>query len=284
MTRSATWETVAAAATAKCAEIGSALLFVDTLSAFARLGGDDENSSGKAAEAMAPLQLAAARGLAVLVLRHDRKSGGDVGESARGSSAFGGATDIILALRRGEGNSRPTLRVLHGLSRFDETPKTLMIELTDSGYVALGSETAVAAREARITILDNAPHTAEHALTEQELLDRAGVKRSTAKPALAELVAAGVLRQIGEGKRGDPRRYWRSSGPRIHSDETSPLIDPTESISTETVDGESPPSDGRPRPSSAACWSSEHRGGEAATRMPGHTWRRSCYGNGSAMA
>ena len=120
------------------------LLVVDTLSTWARLGGDDENSSGKAAEAMAPLQLAAATGIAVLVLRHDRKSGGDVGDSARGSSAFGGAVDIILALRRGEGNSRPTIRALHGLSRFDETPATLMIELTDSGYVALGSQTAVA--------------------------------------------------------------------------------------------------------------------------------------------
>jgi AAA domain len=107
------WEVVAAAAIAKCEEIGAHLLVVDTLGAFARIKDEGENSSGAAAEAMAPLQMAAARGLAIIVLRHDRKSGGDVGESARGSSAFGGAADIILALRRGEGNSRPTIRALH---------------------------------------------------------------------------------------------------------------------------------------------------------------------------
>jgi hypothetical protein len=224
------WADVAAAAVAKCHEIGAELIVVDTLSAFARLGGDDENSSGKAAEAMAPLQIAAGTGLAVLVLRHDRKSGGDVGESARGSSAFGGAVDIILALRRGEGASRPTVRALHGLSRFDETPTQLMIELTDAGYVALGTQTAVAAKEARIAILDNAPQTLEHALTEQELLDRAEVKRSTARPALAELVANGALQTVGEGKRGDPKRYWRADGPRNLSDGTT-------GVSTESFSG-----------------------------------------------
>ena len=39
----------------------------------------------------------------------------------------------FLALRRGEGAQRPTIRALHGLSRYDETPSTLMIELTPSG-------------------------------------------------------------------------------------------------------------------------------------------------------
>jgi len=225
------WEVVAAAAVAKCEQIGAQLLVVDTLSAFARLADDNENSSGKASEAMAPLQLAAARGLAVLVLRHDRKSGGDVGESARGSSAFGGAADIILALRRGEGAQRPTIRALHGLSRFDETPTTLMIELTSTGYVALGTESAVAAKEARIAILDSAPQSEEHAVTEQDLYERAGaVKRSTARPALLELVTSGALRQVGEGKKGDPKRYWRANGPKIHSVET-PVVS-TESILT----------------------------------------------------
>lgn len=236
------WEIVAAAAVAKCAEIGAQLLVVDTLGAFARIKDEGENSSGAAAEAMAPLQVAAANGLAIIVLRHDRKSGGDVGESARGSSAFGGAADIILALRRGEGNSRPTIRALHGLSRFDETPQTLMIELTAAGYVALGTEGAVAAKEARIAILDAAPQSEEHAVTEQDLYERAGaVKRSTARPALVELVANGALEVVGEGKKGDPRRYWRRTGPQIHRVETPVVTTESFLTASPTVGGPDAP-------------------------------------------
>ena len=49
---------------------------------------------------MKPLQLAAADGLGVVVGRHERKSGGDIGDSARGSSAFGGAVDTIITISR----------------------------------------------------------------------------------------------------------------------------------------------------------------------------------------
>lgn len=48
--------------------------------------GDSENNAGDALAAMLPLQEAAGNGIAVIVLRHDRKSGGLVGESARESS------------------------------------------------------------------------------------------------------------------------------------------------------------------------------------------------------
>jgi hypothetical protein len=70
-------------------------LVFDTLSGLARLSGDSENNAGVATETMAPLQDAAAEGFAVLVPRHERKSGGTIGESARGSSAFGGSVDVM---------------------------------------------------------------------------------------------------------------------------------------------------------------------------------------------
>lgn len=53
---------------------------------------------------MAPLQDAAHAGLTVIVCRHERKGGGDVGDSGRGSSATWGDVDIILQLRRPEGH------------------------------------------------------------------------------------------------------------------------------------------------------------------------------------
>jgi hypothetical protein len=39
---------------------------------------------------------------------------------------------------------------------YEVTPSTLMIELTATGYVALGTQSAVAVREARIALLDAA--------------------------------------------------------------------------------------------------------------------------------
>jgi AAA domain len=90
------WPEVAKAAADKAVEFGAEVLVVDTLlGQFAGIRGDSENSSGAAQEVMQPLQEAAARGLAVVITRHERKGGGEVGESARGSSAFGGAVDII---------------------------------------------------------------------------------------------------------------------------------------------------------------------------------------------
>ncbi len=45
-------------------------------------------------EALAPIQAIAGLGIGVILSRHERKSGGDVGDSGRGSSAWGGPTAI----------------------------------------------------------------------------------------------------------------------------------------------------------------------------------------------
>ncbi len=211
-TRGMDWTDAARAATDKAIEFGAGLLIVDTLGQFAGIRGDAENSAGAAQEAMRPLQEAAARGLAVVLTRHERKGGGEVGESGRGSSAFGGAVDIILSIRRGEGNVRPTVRVIESLSRFDETPDKLVIELTEQGYVSLGDATAFAEDEAESAILETLPSKPENAITTAEVLDKLNekdVKRTVATGALAKLSDAGTVYRIGEGKRGNPYRYYK---------------------------------------------------------------------------
>jgi hypothetical protein len=137
---------------------------VDTLSQFAGLTGDKENNAGDALEAIQPLQEAAAEGIGVVLTRHERKSGGDVGDSGRGSSAFAGAVDIVLSLRKPEGNSKKTLRVLHALSRFSETPAELLIELRENTYVALGEPHEAALREAKDSIIAIAPKSEPEAV------------------------------------------------------------------------------------------------------------------------
>src|SRR5207302_5356744 len=98
------WPKVAAAAIEECQRRGARALVVDTLGQWAGIRGEGENSAGDALEAVRPLQEAASlHGIAVLIIRHARKGGGEVGDDGRGSSAFAGAVDIVVSLRRPEG-------------------------------------------------------------------------------------------------------------------------------------------------------------------------------------
>lgn len=84
------WAVVAASAAEESKRLNAKLLIVDTLAQFAGLLGDSENDSGAVLEAVRPLQEIAGKGVAVLILYHDRKSGGEVGDATRGSSALPG--------------------------------------------------------------------------------------------------------------------------------------------------------------------------------------------------
>ena len=206
--RETPWPVVAAGAMAECKRVGAVLLVVDTLPQFAGLKGDSENNSGDALAAMLPLQRAAAEGIGIILIRHERKSGGDVGDSGRGSSAFAGAVDIVLSLRRPEGNSKKTLRVLQALSRFSDTPPELLVELTDKGYISLGEPHEAAVKEAKDSILAIVPKSETEAVDLKELIESAKVPRATAQRAVKELAEAGALNRVGEGKRGSSFRYF----------------------------------------------------------------------------
>ncbi len=202
------WREVVREAVEECKRRGPELLVIDTLPQFAKLQGDAENQSGDALAAMEPLQEAAANGLGVIMIRHERKGGGEVGDSGRGSSAFAGAVDVVLSLRRPEGANRKTLRLLQALSRFSETPDELVIELTKEGYVSLGSARDVAVNEAKNAILAAVPRATVDAITLSDLVKLAKIKRATAQRAIDDLLAEGRLHQTGRGKKGDPFRYY----------------------------------------------------------------------------
>jgi hypothetical protein len=200
------------AAVAKCKAVGAGVLVIDTISQFAGMRGDAENNSGDALEAIEPLQMAAAQGLAILVPRHERKGGGEVGESGRGSSAFSGAVDIVVAIRRGEGQTKPNVRVLHTLSRFTETPETLVMELTDAGYVALGTAGTVAILEAERALLDRLPAGETAAVGLDDALEgqTPRISRTIAQTAVKNLMSLNQVQRIGKGKKGDGYRYFRT--------------------------------------------------------------------------
>lgn len=202
------WPDVCTLARDEARRIGAGLVVVDTLPQFS--GTRDENDSTEALKAMEPLQrLAGTDDLAVLSMRHDRKSAGDVGDSARGSSAYAGVVDIVLRIRRGEGKTRETIRIIDGLSRFDETPDSFVTELTNNGYEPRGTVADVSYQEAKTAIWRSCPTSEGDAIDRKELCSLAEVSGTTGHRAIEYYVEQGIIRRLGEGRRGDPYLYWR---------------------------------------------------------------------------
>jgi hypothetical protein len=201
------WPEVVGAIAADAKRDGYGVVIFDTLAKLA--GIREENSSGEGSAAMTPCQDAAHDGLCVIVARHDRKSGGEVGESGRGTSAISGDVDVILQLRRPEGNQPASRRVIESLSRYSETPEKVVVELTDEGYVLLGEAEAVALADGvRIVSAHlGGEFEQKESWTTDELVEATELTRATVQRALRELRYRGEVVESGRGVRGDPHRY-----------------------------------------------------------------------------
>jgi hypothetical protein len=220
-----------------CAEAkarGAGLIVIDVISRWCNAGGIEENTTEFANKAMPPMKAAVADGLTVVYLRHDRKGGGEVGESGRGTSQIGGDADQLLQLTRPTGgNARATVRVLSAVGRFmDDTPEQLTIELDQERgeYRSLGDAAAFARSQAMQTVVTVLPTTPEGAIPTNTVLERAlvaGCNRTHVYDALGTLTEAGTIKRIGKGRKGDPHRYYKpeefvsSDPPSYGSDESN---------------------------------------------------------------
>lgn len=201
------WPELVAAAVSECARVGSPLMVVDTLPGLALLGAEAENDAGAAAAAVGPLRDAADGGLAVLGTRHARKAGGAVGEAGRGSSAFAGAADTLMLLRRIEGGP-PEARRITTVSRFEGLPPELDCELVEGRWRTLGTPGQHAFTGQRLAVLEALADGAE--LTAEKVASAVpGLSPRRAREHLEELVAKGQILAAGAGKKGDPRRFRR---------------------------------------------------------------------------
>jgi replicative DNA helicase len=204
-----TWSDVASRVLKHCKETEAKLVVVDTLSQFAGIAGDSENDAGAALAAMLPLQKLAAEGIAVIMVRHARKSGGDVEDAGRGSSAFDGAADLILSIRKPDGNQPENRRLLTSSGRYSgETLNNLLIEMSESGFTAIGSQQETVLNDAKDTIIEMAPRSEADAATFADLAEATKIAKITVQRAAEELVLSGKLQRTGKGKRGSPFIHW----------------------------------------------------------------------------
>ena len=153
----ATWEEVIQSVRKEAIAFGAGLLFVDTLFNWTevdeREGGT--NSASTALKSMRPLQLATGDGLAVVVLRHDRKSGGGIADSAGGSTQYTGASDIVLHI--GRVNANKTIREIKMVGRLG-LPDDIYVDYQDGQYF-ITDITAVALHQGLQAVLDLEPFT-----------------------------------------------------------------------------------------------------------------------------
>jgi hypothetical protein len=111
-------------------------LIFDCWHTIARL--EDENDASEVHRLGNPtMDLAARRGVALPLSRHDRKSGGEVGVSGRSSIALSGLVDSIIHMTRIP--STVNQRKIEMLSRIPTLNGERIIELTDSGYTCFGN-------------------------------------------------------------------------------------------------------------------------------------------------
>ncbi len=196
------WPAVMQMTRDKAREVSAIAMVIDTLPRFAGLSGDDENSSGAALAAMDHVLFAAGDGLAVIVSRHDRRAGGEVGESGRGSTAFTGAVDIVLHISRLGGEGRDKIRQLDGIGRFEGIPDRLVIELGDSGYVVRGSVIDLKTAEAKAQLLAALPTERGDAIglpklwAEEGPLHGLDIHPNTFRLAAKQLEAAQILEKV----------------------------------------------------------------------------------------
>jgi hypothetical protein len=205
------WPDTIRQAVGYCKQHNLGLLVVDVLDKWAPLGRDDENSAGATVEALLPLLQAAGQRLAVLIVTHQRKSGGQYGEAVRGSNALTGTVDVIVELERLPGQSADGSRVLRSVSRFAGTPDEVVAVLEGDTYTYAGDTAAARAAGDRAAILDALDP--ETAMTAAEVAEAAGLAERDARRHLDQMLLEGVACRAGRGVKGDPYSFRQAHFP-----------------------------------------------------------------------
>lgn len=181
------------------------LVVVDTLSAFWSVW--KENEASEVQNALISLNHLKNKNIAILLIHHIRKSGGDEGAGTRGSGAIGAFVDIIVEFKRTEAtNVNNTSRVLRCFSRFEETPDELVIELIEGKYIPRGTSQDVS-KQKRIQYVIQILQESSVPLTTKELLEDWDVEEYGSKPTsrsvnnyLPALLRDGLIVITGEKK------------------------------------------------------------------------------------
>lgn len=178
----------------------------------------EENDASQVEEALMPLWAITNTGAALFLVHHTRKAGGGEFTGSRGSGGLPAFCETLIEFRRADDqNTKDPKRVLNAKGRYRETPDKRLIELTPAGYVSHGDpdDTAVrvvfSGKNWKEKVCEFLP-TTEPGMTAADIqakLGDKGVRKADLVAWLEARVEDGEFYTAGEGKKGDPKRWWK---------------------------------------------------------------------------
>jgi hypothetical protein len=219
------WHAFISSVAAAAKEHAFDLVIFDTLSKLWCVR--EENDANQVEDALMPLWAITngpekgGAGAALLLVHHMRKSDGTEFTGGRGSGGLPAFAETLVELRRYDRNDkRDHRRVLTGAGRFRETPDELVVELTAAGFIPLGTKADVGGDDpekaekplgewAVGALPDSAPGlTVDEVNAAVRKVRGKGVGNKKLTDELNRLYEAGEADRSGEGKAGDPFRYF----------------------------------------------------------------------------
>jgi hypothetical protein len=209
-----TWAQLVASAVERAKALGAVLLVIDTFAYWAQLAPEREQDAGATGDAIGKLIGATAAGIAVVLVHHQRKGGGEEGEGLRGSGAIAGSCDMILEVERMEGEVPKTHRQIVALGRWPQTPDVLIVDWDQ----ATGSWRVIGEADSRH---ESGPKMWAARLEEcvirnpgatiTDLEELLGSVRKEWNQTLQNLLREGKIERLGLGRKGAPYRHYPAS-------------------------------------------------------------------------
>ncbi len=177
------------------------LVIIDPLFRFVRIG--DGNDYVQTTRALEPLLgLARDTGTHILATHHTRKGAGVGGEELLGSTALFGAVDTLVSLNRKE-----KYRTIRTIQRYGQDVLETIIELDETGWVH-AKETRTEADQQRVSeVIIHFLRNRSEAMEDEIVKGVVGATKLVRKT-LRALLDDGRVSRIGEGKKGNPYKYF----------------------------------------------------------------------------
>jgi hypothetical protein len=225
------WALLIYAAITEAKRLDACLLVIDSYAFWAQLAEGQENDASVNQAMLAALVHATNAGLAVILVHHHRKSGGEDGDAVRGSGSIFGAVDALIEIEKPEGKVPPTQRALFAIGRFPRMPAATIVDLDPAtgAWLVVGeadSRRDIGHKTRRTTvrqaILDITP-MAGAGITAKEIRIAVEDDAREIDTALSELLKEGLIGRAGRGVAGHPYLYTRRVSPRV-SPESPPSL------------------------------------------------------------
>lgn len=193
----------------------------------------EENDAGQVEDALMPLWGITNTGAALVLVHHNRKSGGKDFTGARGSGGLPAFAETIIEFGHNSDDRKDRKRLLNSGGRYRETPTKWLIELTPAGYVSHGDPDEMTpdqkatlgvgnqqnADDWKGAVMDMLPEDAGEALGIPDIQDRLtargrgkGVRDTELRAWLDGRVEDGEFHRLGRGAKNSPYRWYKVGG------------------------------------------------------------------------